>query len=288
MTGVAYDGYELLTAEREAGVVTVTVASPPMNLMGSALLDEIDRVVAEVDSDPAALVLVLQSSVPGFFLCHASYRDLGRMKAPTLPESIDETPLNAVQQIGMRLVGMDTVSIAKVQGRATGGGAALALACDLRYGEIGSAVFNSFGVPMATGLGGGATQHLPRIIGRSRAMEVILGGLDLDAATADSWGYLTRAFESTDIDAAVTAIARRIAQSEPAIVRGTKELIAGAVGAPTDLGLREENFRLQRANATDAARQAIEDFLALGGETVDGESRLEQLLGEVLDRRAAS
>ena len=85
---------------------------------------------------------------------------------------------------------MDKVSIAQVEGRAGGGGAALVMACDMRFGAIGKAIFNNMAVPFGSVPGGGASQYMPRLIGRARSLELILGGIDLDAVTAERWGYL--------------------------------------------------------------------------------------------------
>ena len=279
---MSYPGYALLNVARAGKIVTATVANPPMNLITGELLEELDRFTTEVAADPEPLVVVLRSSTPGFFVAHARYGDLDKLAAPRVPASRDEVSLNIVHRISRRLSTMDKVTIAQVEGRATGGGAALAMTCDLRYGAVGQAVFNSFGVPVGTGLGGGATQYLPRLVGRSRAMEVILAGLDLDAVTAERWGYLTRALDPDEIGGYVDGIARRIASCSPAAIRHTKELIAADL--PLTEGLRDENFRLQQLMVTDEAIAGIRSFLELGGETPEGESRIGDLLGELLEK----
>jgi enoyl-CoA hydratase/carnithine racemase len=277
------EGSELLQVERDGCIVTLTIANPPMNLITGELLEALDRTTSELAADPTAVVVIIRSSTPGFFMCHAKYDDFGKMKLDRVPTTRDEVPLNAVHRITERLRSMDKVTIAEVDGRATGGGAAIVMACDLRYGALQSAIFNSFGVPMGTGLGGGATQVLPRLVGRSRATELILGALDLDAATAERWGYLTRAMPSAQLTAYVDAYARRVAQCLPEVIRRTKALIAQFDSTPLAEGLRDENFALQQLSARPEAGAAIRTFLELGGETVEGESRLENLLGELLD-----
>ncbi|MFE7423810.1 enoyl-CoA hydratase/isomerase family protein [Rhodococcus sp. NPDC057529] len=275
-------GYDLIGVEVDGRIVTATVANGPMNLISSELLSEIDRFTSELEQDPQALVVVLKSSTPGFFICHAKFEDLGVLKTSAVPQSVDEAPMNPVQRICQRLRSMNKVSIAQVEGRATGGGATIAMSCDLRYASIGGAVFNSFGVPLGTGLGGGATQFMPRLVGRTRAMELILGALDLDAETADSWGYVTRALPAAEIDEFVAAMARRIAMSVPDVIRRTKQLIANSDRLPIEDGLRAENFSLQQMAGTPEGAAGIAAFLELGGETIEGEHRLADLLGEVL------
>ncbi|MFD4351163.1 enoyl-CoA hydratase/isomerase family protein [Nocardia sp. NPDC058518] len=278
------EGYELLRVHREGRIVTVEIAHPPMNLITGELLAEFDRVTTELAVDPEVVVAVFGSSTPGFFLCHAKYDDFEKLKMAEVPSTRDEVPMNAVHRITERLRSMDKVTIAQVDGRATGGGAAIVMACDLRYGTVESAVFNSFGVPMGTGLGGGATQVLPRLVGRSRATELILGALDLDAETAERWGYLTRALPAAEIGGYVDRYARRVAQCVPEVIKRTKGLIAQFDSTPLAEGLRDENFALQQLAARPEAADAIRTFLEIGGETVGGESRLEHLLGELLQK----
>lgn len=269
---------------RNGRVVTLEFSNPPMNLISAAMLEQLDEVTRDLEKDREAVVVILRSTTPGFFLCHAKYEDFESMKMPVVPTSRDEVPLNAVHRITERLRSLDKVTIAQVEGRATGGGATIVMACDLRYGALESATFNSFGVPMGTGMGGGSTQVLPRLVGRSRAMELILGALDLDAATADKWGYLTRALPLNEIQGYVEAYALRLAQCLPEVIRRTKTLIAQHDQVPLSEGLRDENFALQQMSARPEANMAIRTFLEIGGETVQGESHLEDLLGVLLKR----
>jgi enoyl-CoA hydratase/carnithine racemase len=281
---VSPEEYELLHVTRAGRVATVVIANPPMNLISAGLLDELDRATSALEADDELVAVVVRSAVPGFFMCHAKYDDIDKLKMAKVPTTRDEVPLNAVHRITERLRSMDKVTIAQVEGRATGGGAAVVMACDLRYGALESAIFNSFGVPMGTGMGGGATQVLPRLVGRSRATELILGALDLDAATAERWGYLTRALPADDIAAYVEWYAGRVAQCVPEVIRRTKALISQYDSMPLVEGLRDENFVLQQLTARTEAAEAISTFLEIGGETIEGESRLQDLLGELLKK----
>jgi enoyl-CoA hydratase/carnithine racemase len=112
-------------------------------------------------------------------------------------------------------------------------------------------------------------------------MELVLGGLDLDAERAESWGYLNRALPSDEIDEYVTRLAQRIAASPASAVRVTKALMQPSA-EPIERRLQEENFHLRCLLATDESRRNVAAFLAAGGETRDGELRIEELLGAVL------
>jgi enoyl-CoA hydratase/carnithine racemase len=281
-----YSNYVRLRISQQSRVVTAVIDNPSLNMLTRELLADLDRFTTEVAQDPEPLVVVFKSAHPDIFITHAEFANLYSIQPPEIPTSADEVSLNAVQIICERLRRMDKVTIAQAEGRTAGGGAAMVMACDMRFGALGKAVFNTMSVPVGSVPGGGASQYMPRLIGYSRSLELILGGLDLDAATAERWGYLNRAIPAVEIDTFVTSAAKRIAACPPDAVRLTKEVVAMA-GGPVEDGLREENFRFRRLMASDASKASIAAFLELGGETLDGELRIEQLLGEVLQRMHA-
>jgi enoyl-CoA hydratase/carnithine racemase len=278
---ISFDYHRLHVAVEQC-VVTAMIDNPPLNLLTPDLLSELDRLTTEVAADPDALVLVLKSADPDIFMTHAQFAGLYGLQPPAVPASAGDAELNRVQVICERLRTMNKVTIAQVEGRAAGGSAAMVMACDMRFGSLGKAIFNTMSVPVGSVPGGGASQYMPRLVGYSRAMELILGGLDLDAATAERWGYLNRALESDRIGQFVTETARRIASCPPDAVRATKEVIAMSDG-PIEAGLREEAFRFLRLFASGESRSSVAAFLELGGETREGEQRIERLLGEVLE-----
>jgi enoyl-CoA hydratase/carnithine racemase len=282
---VKYTDYHRLRVETAGRLVTAAIDSPPMNLITRELLDELGRLTDEVAADTEALVLVIKSADPDFFIPHAEFATLYAMQTGAPPASASETSPNSIHRICERIRTMDKVSIAQVEGRAGGGGAALVMACDMRFGAIGKAVFNTMAIPLGSVPGGGASVYMPRLIGRSRALELILGAIDLDAVTAERWGYLNRAVPADEIDAFVHATARRIADASPQAVRLTRSLV-NAGDRSIEEGLREESFSFQQLMAADDSRERIRTFLERGGETRDGEQRLDQLLDEVARKRA--
>jgi len=280
---MGYSDYTRLQITRRGRVITATIDNPPLNMLTRELIHDLDRFTEQVAGDPEPLVVLFKSANPDIFITHAEFANLYAIQPTVVPVSSDEVSLNAVQIICERLRQMDKITVAQVEGRTAGGGAAMVMACDMRFGAIGKAVFNTMSVPVGAVPGGGASQYMPRLIGYSRALELILGGLDLDAATADRWGYLNRAIAAEDIDGFVASAVDRIASCPPDAVRLTKEVVSMA-GGPVEDGLREENFRFRRLMASDVSRASIAAFLELGGETREGELRIEQLLGEVLQR----
>lgn len=266
-------------------IVTAIVDNPPLNLLSGALLQELDAFTRWVAAAEEPLVVILKSADPEIFITHAEFAHLYDIQPDNLPESVADVTLNAVHLICERLRTMNKVTIAQVEGRTAGGSASMVMACDMRFGALGKAVFNTMSVPIGCVPGGGSSQYMPRLIGYSRAMELILGGLDLDAATAERWGYLNRALPPDEIDDFVRRTAERIAAAPPAAVRQTKEVLALAMaGGSIQEGLREENFRFRHLIATDVSRHAVSAFLDAGGQTREGETRIEELLGDVLEQ----
>jgi enoyl-CoA hydratase/carnithine racemase len=275
------DRLATITLQRRGAAMFATIDNPPLHMLTKQLLADLDFLTRAVEADSDVLVLVLKSNDPDIFITHNEFANLYAIQPADVPSSADEVTLNGMHLICERLRTMDAVTIAQVQGRAAGGGAAMVMACDLAFGAVGKAVFNTMSVPLGSVPGGGASQYLPRLVGRSRALELILGGLDLDALTAERWGYLNRALQPEDIDDYVTHLAMRIAACPPAAVRHSKALV-GMADTGIEAGLREENFRFRQLMATDASHGLIDTFLSIGGETREGELRMEGLLGEVL------
>jgi len=279
---VRYSNYKRIRIETESRLLTATLDNPPINLITRELLDELAAFTEELAADPEALVVIIKSADPDFFIPHAEFATLYSMQPDAPPASSSETSPNSIHRICQRIRTMDKVSIAQVEGRAGGGGAALVMACDMRFGAIGKAIFNNMAVPFGSVPGGGASQYMPRLIGRARSLELILGGIDLDAVTAERWGYLNRALAPEQIDEFVHSLASRIAASSPDAVRLTRALVVAAEDRPVEEGLREESFALQHLMASAGSRASIERFLEIGGQTRDGEKRLDELLADVI------
>ena len=150
----------------------------------------------------------------------------------------------------------------------------------MRFGVKGKTIVNQMEVPLGILPGGTGTQRLPRLVGRGRAMEIVLGGDDLDAETAERWGYLNRIFAADEIDGWVRALAERIASFPVEAVRLAKESVNGAE-QPLEEGLRDEAYLFQRLLRTDGAQRNMRRFLEIGGQTREGELRVGELGGEL-------
>ena len=273
-----YD-YKLLHITREAAALWATIDNPPVNVMTLPLYQELMGFAAEVAADGTVLAVVLQSADPDFFIAHFDVEVL--LRSP-IGQPVERTEqLNAFHEMCQAFRNMPKATICKIAGRVGGGGSELSSSCDMRFGLLGKTVMNQMEVPIGILPGGTGTQRLPRLLGRGRALEVILGGVDLDAATAERWGWLNRAFATAaELDAYVDGLARRIASFPPLAVRNGKAAAGFAEPDPVP-GMLEEAYLFQEVVGTPEAHRNMRRFMELGGQTRAGELRVAELSGEV-------
>ena len=272
MSNQAYD-YEFIQVEIHEGVAFATLDNPPINLITLALFGELTALAEAVAADDDVRVLVLRSANPDFFLAHFDVEAI--LGFPTETEAV-RSPNNAYHQMCERYRLMDTVTVAQIEGRVGGGGSELVQAFDMRFGVVGKTVMNQMEVAVGILPGGGGTQRLPRMLGRGRALEIILGGEDLDAETAERWGFLNRALPPGEIGDFVDRLARRMADHPPEALKLAKQAVNAADG-PLAEGLVEEAFLFQQLLRTDDAPRAMRKFLEVGGQTREGELRVAEL-----------
>jgi enoyl-CoA hydratase/carnithine racemase len=276
---MAYD-YELLNVAVEGRLATVIVSNPPINLITLPLYMELVALSEELAADPDLTVVVMKSADPDFFLAHFDVEAI--LMFPTDEPAERSEVLTDFHGMCERFRTMDKVTIAQIEGRVGGGGSELAASFDMRYGVRDKTRINQMEVPLGILPGGSGTQRLPRLLGRGRALEVILGADDLDAETAERWGYLNRIFEADAIDGFVSALARRIANFPPPAVRLAKRS-ADAAGTDPREGLIEEAYLFQQLLRTAEAPVAMRRFLEIGGQTREGELKVNELAGRLAD-----
>ncbi len=274
---MAYDNYELLKIEISRGVARAVVDAPPINVMTLPLFGELMRFGAQVGDDDDVSVVVLSSANPDFFIAHF---DVEAILAFPIDTEAERTPHNVFHQMCERYRTMPKVSIAQIEGRVGGGGCELIQAFDMRFGVTGRTVINQMEVPLGILPGGGGTQRLPRLVGRGRALEIILGGDDLDAATAERWGLLNRAMAAHAIAPFVDALAARIASFPRDAVELAKQSV-NAAELPLEEGLVEEAYLFQRLLRSKSANENMRRFLDLGGQTRDAELEMGELSGRL-------
>src|SRR6201986_1564795 len=197
----------------------VILDNPPLNLMGPEFVPQIRDIVTELEHDDRMKVVVFESAVDGVFLNHsdflADFEDL-----TSLPQG--PTGLEAWPDVLVRLTRAPFVSIALIRGRATGNGSERALAGDMSCASRENAVLSQFEVGAGLVPGGGPMARLPRVMGRGRALEVLLGSDDIGADDAEGFGYVNRAVADAELDEFVGALGMRIASFDRWAIANTK------------------------------------------------------------------
>ncbi len=258
-----YDDYNCLSVDRADGVATVTIDHAPINLLDLDLLLELDRLSRQLETDADVSVVVVQSADPEFFIAHADVTLIERMPSDDLDRP---TELPLFHQMVERFRTMPKVTIGKIEGIARGGGSEFLLSLDMRFAAAGKAVLAQPEVALGILPGGSGTQRLPRLIGRSRALEVILGCEDFPAELAERYGYVNRALPADEIGAFVSNLATRIASFPAEAIALAKQAAAAAEPDPRE-GLLEEAWCFNRTLATEAARRRMRAFMEAGGQT---------------------
>jgi len=259
---VGYDELHAIAVEVEGGVAWATIDLPPMNLWGAELGTDLAGLVETVEGDDDVRVLVLASADPDFFVAHGDVEAILRIPREPAPPP---TEPNVAVRIADRLRTMPKATVAMVAGAARGGGSELALSCDLRYAGR-SARFGQPEVPLGIIPGAGGTQRLSRLVGRARALEIVLTGADYTAEEAAALGWVNRVLPDADLEPFVRRIARRIAAMPTSAIGAAKRAVDAAWPDPTP-GLTVETALLQETLLHDAPRQRMQRFLDRGGQT---------------------
>src|SRR5262245_20879745 len=214
----------------------VTFDHPPLNIFGPETIPQLNEVVTALETDKDVRVVVFDSAVEGFFLTH--YNFLAKLEESTgLPPG--PTGLQPLPDALVRLSRAPVVSIASIRGRATGVGSELALACDMRFASREKAILSQFEVGAGFVPGGGPMARLPRLMGRGRALEVLLGADDIPGDLAERYGYVNRAFPDTELDSFVDQLATRIASFDKQAITETKRF-ADVASLPPDYEIAPE------------------------------------------------
>lgn len=265
-----------LIVTTQAGVATVVVDHPPINLMTVPVYLELAETVDRLATDDDVRVVVLRSANPEWFIAHFDVEAILGFPTEVGPPP---TELSTFHVMCEQLRTMPKATIAVIEGRVGGGGSEVALSCDMRFAGP-TAVFNQPEVALGIIPGGTGTVRLPRLIGRSRALESILGCDDIDAATAERWGWVNRVLPTDDLARFVDRLTMRLAAFPAHAVAVAKaSVVASEAGVVDDLLAEAHAFA--GTLGEPATRAAMQRFLADGGQTPDGERRLGELAGEL-------
>jgi enoyl-CoA hydratase/carnithine racemase len=258
---------------RSRSYCRVTFDHPPINTITATTVAELAEVVGLIEQDPDLNVVVFDSANPDFYLAHY---DVENDPSKTAALGLGPTGLPAWIDVLVRLARAPLVSIASIRGRARGAGSEFVLACDLRFASRENTLLGQFEVGIGVVPGGGPMARLSRLVGRGRALEILLVADDCDGPRAEQYGYVNRAIADDRLDGEVEAIASRLARFDHDAIARTKSYV-DQVTLPADSELPPalDDFRELFGRPAQQAQWAR--IQALGLNT---DSDLERRLGQ--------
>ena len=270
--------FDTLIVRREGTVLFVEIAAPPMNLLGPELVRDLVSLIRRAEADDAVQVLVFKSADPDYFISH-----------------VDVTRISAYREEAAKLVGEASigllfrhlsasrlVTIAQIEGRVRAAGSEFVLACDMRFAARESAIFSQPEPALGTIPGGGGVQHLVRLMGRARALEVMLSAEDFGAELAERYGWINRALPAAALGDFVRSLAHRIGRFPAAGQVVVKERVNAIALAPAEDFRRDSDLFGEGARSPEIQKK-FQAALERGFQTRDAEMDLARLLGDLPD-----
>jgi enoyl-CoA hydratase/carnithine racemase len=269
-------GLETINLHREGAVLFAEIAAPPMNLLGPELVRDLISVIQQAEADNDCRVIVFTSGDTDYFISHVDvtrikeYRDAaakltGEPSLALLFRYLSESRL---------------VTIAQIAGRVRGAGSEFVLACDMRFAARGSAIFGQLEAGFGQIPGAGAVQHLTRLMGRGRALEVLLSSEDYDAELAERYGWINRALPANELNDFVSTLAHRIASFPASGQVAIKSRVNTIALAPTEDLRRDSDLFLETAGNPEAQSRS-QAAMKRGFQTRAGEMALARMLGDL-------
>ena len=252
---------------------------PPFNIVDAIIFQGLQDLLARMDASPGLRVVAFESADPEFYLSHFDLTG----KTGNITTAVGPSGLPILTDTFVRLTKSPVVSIAKIRGCVRGASSEFVLACDMRFASRESTRLGQPEVGGGVHPGGGGTERLPHLVGRGRALEIILGAGDFDADTAERYGYVNRALPDAELDGFVDALARRIASFDRRAVAAAKHLI-NQVSLPSADHLLGALNSFLTALTWPEAQQRIEILLRRGLQRDSGfERRWPEVLGTLLE-----
>jgi enoyl-CoA hydratase/carnithine racemase len=258
---------------KSAAYWEVTFNNPPLNIVGPNEVRQLVKILDQIEADPKVKVVVFDSAVPDYFMAHY---DLLKPLKDSTDMKPGPTGMHPVPDFMVRLSRLKAVTIVSIRGRASGIGSELALAADMRFASREKAVISQFEVGAGFAPGGGPMVRLPRLVGRGRALEILIGADEFNGELAERYGYVNRSLPDAELDGFVDALATRIASFDQQAIADTKKLVDLA-SMPPDVEMQTgwDVFvtSVQRPGAQGRVKALIEQGL---GQPGDLESHLNQ------------
>jgi enoyl-CoA hydratase/carnithine racemase len=268
---------QVRVSRRSPAYWRVTIDNPPINVMGPEMVKQFQEVIDALEADELVRVVVFDSAVDDYFLNHSDF--LAKLEDLTgMPDG--PTGLPPWPDFLARLTRLPVASIALIRGRATGNGSEITLACDMSFASREKAIISQWEVGVGMVAGGGPMARLPRLIGRNRALEVLLSSEDLRADQAEAYGYINRALPDADLDAFVETLATRIAKFDKWAIANTKRLVNTSLPLDVELGAGWDACIASLGRP--AAQNGIKELMARGfHKPGDAENRLGYYLEQI-------
>jgi enoyl-CoA hydratase/carnithine racemase len=275
--------FETLNVNREGAVIFAEIAAPPMNLLGPELVRDLVSLIQQAEADDSLRVLVFQSADPDYFISHVDVTRIQEYRA----EAAKLTGEASIALLFRHLSASRLVTIAQIEGRVRAAGSEFVLACDMRFAARESALFCQPEPALGVLPGGGAAQHLARLLGRARALEVLLSGEDYDADLAERYGWINRALPAATLAHFVKSLAHRIAGFPAAGQFAVKDRVNAITLAPAEDFRRDSDLFGEGVRAPEAQSQ-LQAAMKRGFQTRDAELALAQMLGELSTDRSST
>jgi enoyl-CoA hydratase/carnithine racemase len=271
--------FETLKIGREGPVLLVDISAPPMNLLGTELVRDLVALIQQAEADPSLQVLVFGSSDRDYFISHVDVTRISEYRQ----EAVKLAGEPSIGLLFRYLSASRLVTIARIEGRVRGAGSEFVLACDMRFAARESAIFSQPEQGFGLIPGAGGIQHLTRLLGRARALEVMLSADDYDAGVAERYGWINRALPAAALGEFVRALAHRIAGFPAAGRAALKERVNAVALAPPEAFRRDSDLFLECARDPETQRRT-QVAMTRGFQTHEGELALGRMVNGLADR----
>ena len=265
-----------LKLSSEGAVLFAEISAPPMNLLGPELVRDLVSLIRRTEADDSVKVVVFKSADPDYFISHVDLTRVSEYRA----EAAVLTGEASIASLFRHLSASRLVTIAQIEGRVRAAGSEFVLACDMRFAAREKAIFGQFEPAFGQVPGGGGAQYLTRVMGRARALEVMLSAGDYDADLAERYGWINRALPADALDAFVTGLAHRIAAFPAAGHVAVKDRVNSISLAPLE-DFRHDSDLFGAGVRSVETQRLIETAMRRGFQTRNGEMELAETLGDL-------
>jgi len=276
---VAESAAPLRVMEETPAYWRVVFDYPPFNIVDAILFQGLQDLLARMDASPSLRVVAFESANPEFYLAHFDLTG----KTGNITTAVGPSGLPILTDTFVRITRSPVASIAKIRGCVRGASSEFVLACDMRFASRENTLLGQPEVGVGVHPGGGGTERLPHLVGRGRALEIVLGANDFDGDTAERYGYVNRALPDAELDGFVDTLARRIASFDRRAVAAAKNLV-NKVSLPSADQLLDALNSFQTALTWTETQQRIEALLKRGLQQDSSfERRWPAVLGTLLE-----